>query len=418
MSEEKRVKKKIKHLIKLGFKREELTEIEKMHRGEFFNPNDQGYKKLLDLSAKLCHDFSTAVGKMGKNPSIFKIIKTYFYKNSILNKLFPVHKTLSGVGENLSVVIGLVDFLGCGFTNRAVTFSPYSLVECENYTIFATKIVVGDERPQTNEKGEIRLNRNRFGKDCWICGGVKIAGGVCIGSRAVVGAGAVVTSDIPDDTLAVGRVAKPVKKIDKNYQSKKGSALEVDDGFVDEVKAHIRALGKRAGKEYIKMLRGEYFNSTNLTLGGLYIYTHRLCSEYNDENTTAERKSEILSILFANHGKNLKVGKDLFVDILGSTKIGDNVTIGDGVYMSGPVTIGNGVTVGDDTLMFSTGHSVKASERRVGFNLKYGLYEFSQSSPIIINDNVTVGKSVVISPDSKVDCDIPDGSLFVKSKIV
>ncbi|MBU1050842.1 sugar O-acetyltransferase, partial [Candidatus Bipolaricaulota bacterium] len=54
-----------------------------------------------------------------------------------------------------------------------------------------------------------------IGMDCWIGGNVVICPGVTIGDRCVIGAGSVVTKDIPDDTLAVGNPAKPIRKLDR-----------------------------------------------------------------------------------------------------------------------------------------------------------------------------------------------------------
>jgi maltose O-acetyltransferase len=49
-----------------------------------------------------------------------------------------------------------------------------------------------------------------IGADCWIGGGVIISPGVTIGDRCVIGAGAVVTRDLPADTIAVGNPARPL----------------------------------------------------------------------------------------------------------------------------------------------------------------------------------------------------------------
>ncbi|MDR1555833.1 MAG: sugar O-acetyltransferase [Tannerellaceae bacterium] len=52
-----------------------------------------------------------------------------------------------------------------------------------------------------------------IGEHCWIGGHATICPGVTIGNRCVIGAGAVVTRDIPDDSLAVGNPAKVIRKL-------------------------------------------------------------------------------------------------------------------------------------------------------------------------------------------------------------
>lgn len=47
-----------------------------------------------------------------------------------------------------------------------------------------------------------------IGEECWIGGRAVICPGVTIGDRVVIGAGAVVTRDIPSDTVAVGNPAR------------------------------------------------------------------------------------------------------------------------------------------------------------------------------------------------------------------
>ena len=52
-----------------------------------------------------------------------------------------------------------------------------------------------------------------LGKNVWIGSNATILQGVTIGDNAVIGAGAVVTGDIPADTVAVGMPARVVKHI-------------------------------------------------------------------------------------------------------------------------------------------------------------------------------------------------------------
>lgn len=52
-----------------------------------------------------------------------------------------------------------------------------------------------------------------IGKNVWIGSGAIIMPGVTIGDNAVIGAGSVVTKNIPEDTLAFGIPAKPIKQL-------------------------------------------------------------------------------------------------------------------------------------------------------------------------------------------------------------
>ena len=55
-----------------------------------------------------------------------------------------------------------------------------------------------------------------IGSDVWIGGNVTILPGVNIGDNVVIGAGAVVTNDIPDNSLAVGVPARVIKEIEND----------------------------------------------------------------------------------------------------------------------------------------------------------------------------------------------------------
>ena len=65
-----------------------------------------------------------------------------------------------------------------------------------------------DERDQWEMCSPVRI-----GERCWIGGDVTICPGVTIGDRSVIGAGAVVVSDIPADSLAVGNPARVIRRL-------------------------------------------------------------------------------------------------------------------------------------------------------------------------------------------------------------
>jgi maltose O-acetyltransferase len=56
----------------------------------------------------------------------------------------------------------------------------------------------------------------RIGNDVWIGGNVTILPGVTIGNNVVVAAGAVVTKDVPDNSLVGGVPARLIREIEND----------------------------------------------------------------------------------------------------------------------------------------------------------------------------------------------------------
>ena len=65
------------------------------------------------------------------------------------------------------------------------------------------------------------------GNDVYIGNNVIILPGVTIGNNVVIGAGAVVTHDIPDNSVAVGVPARVIKSADAYFEKIKSESIHL-----------------------------------------------------------------------------------------------------------------------------------------------------------------------------------------------
>jgi acetyltransferase-like isoleucine patch superfamily enzyme len=95
-------------------------------------------------------------------------------------------------------------------------------------------------------------------KNVWLCDGVRVCKGVRIGENSIVGVGAIVTRDIPDNTIAAGNPAKPIGELDPDAHITRRSALfqggQPYQAFKDEFDAR-----RLAGNTLLGLVRARLF---------------------------------------------------------------------------------------------------------------------------------------------------------------
>jgi len=100
------------------------------------------------------------------------------------------------------------------FINHSVCMSAAAGVEIEENVQIAPQVTILTVNHDLKDKMIIKCKPVVIKKDAWIGARVIILPGVTIGKNAVVGAGAVVTKDVPDNSVAVGNPAKVIKQIE------------------------------------------------------------------------------------------------------------------------------------------------------------------------------------------------------------
>jgi len=111
------------------------------------------------------------------------------------------------------------------FINGNCTFQDSNRITLGDRVIIApdTKLYCGAHALDASKRFGTRPDGSKYlitytkpisiGNDVWIGGNVTIIGGVHIGNNVVVAAGAVVTKDVPDNTIVGGVPAKTIRPL-------------------------------------------------------------------------------------------------------------------------------------------------------------------------------------------------------------
>ena len=141
------------------------------------------------------HDFlKEMVGSVGDNIWIGKGFNCDNGKNIFI-----------GNNLNCNVNVTILDTKEV-YIGDNVMIGPHTLITTVGHPL--------SPKGRRNELGQ--ASEIHIGDDVWLGGNVTVLPGVTIGNNVVVGAGAVVTKDIPDNSLALGVPAKVVRQLEND----------------------------------------------------------------------------------------------------------------------------------------------------------------------------------------------------------
>jgi len=153
---------------------------------------------------------------------IYKIYKTYYYlQTKIRNFIWRLLFRKFGKGSNIfgRIIVYCPENVEIGdfsTINEGVLLNARSPIKIGNYVHISPYCILnagGLDYKKIMEKRDHISKSIVISDGVWIGSGAIINPGVKIGKNSVIGAGAVVTSDIPEDVVAVGIPAKVIKKI-------------------------------------------------------------------------------------------------------------------------------------------------------------------------------------------------------------
>ena len=184
-----------------------MTEREKIHSGEIYQPNDPdimteqlGYLDLMD-------EYNRTPRRLQRE------------RAAMLPRLF------AEVGENCFIESpyfanwgGHHVHLGSNvYANAGLTLVDDTHIYIGDYTMLGPNVTIATAgHPIDSGLRRRALQYNlpvRIGRNCWLGAGVIVMPGVTIGDNTVIGAGSVVTKDIPSGVVAVGNPCRILREV-------------------------------------------------------------------------------------------------------------------------------------------------------------------------------------------------------------
>ena len=184
-----------------------MTNIEKMHSGEIYEPGDEEIMEQQLKCLDMLYDFNmTRPTELDKRDEMLKEMFAEIGENCYIEP--PLHANWGGkhvhFGKNV-------------YANFNLTLVDDTHIYVGDGTMFGPNVVIATAgHPILPELRVKQYQYNipvRIGKNCWLGAGVLVMPGVTIGDNTVIGAGSVVTKDIPADVIAVGNPCRVLREI-------------------------------------------------------------------------------------------------------------------------------------------------------------------------------------------------------------
>ncbi|MGV3503196.1 MAG: sugar O-acetyltransferase [Adhaeribacter sp.] len=188
---------------------EEKSIFERDKTGEIIRLDDPEYPRLFEVILKAIRttaELNTLVtDDLGKIREVFSRL----IGKTVDETFFVIPPFYSDFGENITIGRDV-------FVNHACTFMDRGGITLEDEVLIGPKVnLITTNHPINPAERRATISRPIvIKKRAWIGAGATILAGVTIGENAIVAAGAVVSRDVPANTIAGGVPAKLIRAID------------------------------------------------------------------------------------------------------------------------------------------------------------------------------------------------------------
>ncbi|MEE1037092.1 MAG: sugar O-acetyltransferase [Oscillospiraceae bacterium] len=191
-----------------------MTEREKIHSGDIYQPNDPQIMAEQVVYLDMLKEYNAISHlEQDKRDAMLKRMFAEIGEGCYVET--PFHANWGGhhvhFGKNI-------------YANFNLTLVDDTHIYVGDYSMFGPNVTIATAGhpidPELRRQGLQYNMPVHIGKNCWLGAGVIVMPGVTIGDNTVIGAGSIVTRDIPSGVVAVGnpcRVLREVGEHDREY---------------------------------------------------------------------------------------------------------------------------------------------------------------------------------------------------------
>lgn len=177
--------------------------------GETIRLDDPEYPKLFQVILKAIRTTAELNTLVTDDLSKIREVFSRLIGKTADESFFLIPPFFTDFGENINIGKNV-------FVNHACTFMDRGGITLEDEVLIGPKVnLITTNHPLNPSERRATISHPIvIKKRAWIGAGATILAGVTIGENSVVAAGAVVTKDVPDNTVVGGVPAKVIKKLD------------------------------------------------------------------------------------------------------------------------------------------------------------------------------------------------------------
>ena len=184
-----------------------MTEKEKLHTGEIYQPGDPDILAEQTACMEKLYDYNrTRPSEGGRRTELLRQMFAEIGEGCYIEP--PLHANFGGHHVHFGKFV---------YANYNLTLVDDTHIYVGDQTMLGPNVVLATAGhpidPELRGQGLQYNMPVRIGKNCWLGAGVIVLPGVTIGDNVVIGAGSVVTKDIPSNVVAVGNPCRVMREV-------------------------------------------------------------------------------------------------------------------------------------------------------------------------------------------------------------